>query len=360
MASRNVRPPLRVLHLVPLKFVSPDTKFLGSTKDISSRLQYFKDRGIPVDLMPHNPKEPIMLEALRQVTLDEYTHILIEKGNHAKVMKYLRRQAPQAEIWFRGHNAELPHRIDYIKAAIHSAPDRKNMKRHIENIAIYGMRDFHSARLADRVLAICDFEVKHYWNRMGLRKRAVNVPFFLTEEYVSTEKLDVQKEQLCICFTSSHPGPVTNNAVQKFFGVLRAVKGKTGNWKFVVSGRLSPELNEEAKALGVEIRWFETPGHALAAAKAMVILSDYGRGFKTKLLEALAYKTFIISSPGLYERLPQEILPYCLSVNPRKPDTFLAALEKCRADFPAGDPNEKLKEVAYRNLDELFGREAHA
>jgi hypothetical protein len=83
-------------------------------------------------------------------------------------------------------------------------------------------------------------------------------------------------------------------------------------------------------------------------------LSDLGYGFKTKILEAIMAKTYVLLPGKLYDRLPLEMRPFCRVVDPKSADSFLEALEACRQPFPPGDPNEVMRNQAYDSLDEIF------
>jgi glycosyltransferase involved in cell wall biosynthesis len=92
----------------------------------------------------------------------------------------------------------------------------------------------------------------------------------------------------------------------------------------------------------------------LKEARAMVLLSDYGYGFKTKLLEAIAAKVYIIMTEGLYNRLSLEIKPFCIPVDIGSTTSFINALEKCKQPYPTGNPNAIRRKIAYETLDQLI------
>ena len=105
MANNSVR----LLHVVPKSFLSEQHRYLGSTKDIAGRVQYFQDRDLRSDLLAHDKTAETVLSVLGSVNLSAYTHVLVEKANYRSVFRHLRREAPVAKIIFRAHNAETLH-----------------------------------------------------------------------------------------------------------------------------------------------------------------------------------------------------------------------------------------------------------
>ncbi|MBI4699329.1 MAG: hypothetical protein HY758_10630, partial [Nitrospirae bacterium] len=100
--------------------------------------------------------------------------------------------------------------------------------------------------------------------------------------------------------------------------------------------------------------FLENPYKALAESRAMALLSDYGFGFKTKILEAILAKSYIIMTRGLFTRMPDEVRPYCIPVDINSPDSFKKALEQSTAPYPEGDPNEEFRRQAFAALDEIL------
>ncbi len=358
MANSSVR----LLHVVPKSFLSEQHRYLGSTKDIAGRVQYFQDRDLRSDLLAHDKTMETVLSVLGSADLSPYTHVLIEKANYGAVFRHLRRKAPGAKIIFRAHNAEILHRVDYVRACL-SPPRTRGMAeivQNISNVAWYGARDLSVARHVDHVLSISQWDTEHYWRYLAPKTRTTTAPFFLPRQYVGETRTGLRKKQLGIVIGSSQPGPLIEDGVNRFFGLLR----KTGvelyenaGWRFVISGARTKRMPNAAafKALRIQRSNVETPYELFGPARATLIASDFGYGFKTKILEAITCEAFVICAPGLYRRLPQELLPYCIRFDPRSPETFLDALNQTENGFPSGTPNNLLQASAYQEMDRLLG-----
>jgi hypothetical protein len=83
-------------------------------------------------------------------------------------------------------------------------------------------------------------------------------------------------------------------------------------------------------------------------------MSDLGRGFKTKILDAIMSDCFVILTEESYMRLPVEVMPYCVPYNPTR-ESFEAVLEKIDRPFPQKfNLNQHLKDQAYQSMDGVF------
>ncbi len=349
--------------MVPASYVEPSLHYLGSTKDIAARVQYYEDRGIEHEILAHGKTAPEILEAMATVSLDNFSHVVLEKASFGPVVRFIRDRAPNTRIYIRGHNAEGQHRLDYVRASLR-IPRRRglsNVASLSRNIWRYGARDIMTARAADGVLSICESDTQHYWRRI-VGRRAVTVPFFLSRPYVRAIDRETRRRKLDICLLpgSMHPGPLIEHSLNQFFRLLYGgdLTGlQDDGWQFVISGAKSKgtPLPRPLKEMGVRWRHFGSPYEMLGRARAAMILSDYGRGFKTKILEAILCRALVLCTAGLYRRLPEQTLPYCVPVDPRRPATLAKALERARGEFPGGEPNRLLQRVAYERLDQVFG-----
>ena len=176
MANSSVR----LLHVVPKSFLSEQHRYLGSTKDIAGRVQYFQDRDLRSDLLAHDKTVETVLSVLGSADLSAYTHVLIEKANYGAVFRHLRRKAPGAKIIFRAHNAETLHRVDYVRACL--APPRTRsvaeVVQNISNVLRYGGRDLSVVWHTDHVLSISQWDTEHYWRYLAPKTRTTTAPFF--------------------------------------------------------------------------------------------------------------------------------------------------------------------------------------
>ena len=355
---------MRVLHLVPRTFLDRKFLYLGSTKDIASRVQYFDDRSLRYDLVGHWNSADAVIQSLTAIKIGNYSHILIEKGNHSSVFQHVRKEAPRCKIFYRAHNAEIPHRLDYVRAYLRPVCRHGTSSLYglLKNIGVYGSRDITAAHRADQVFSICEWDTENYWHYLAGKRKAATVPFFLTRDYLTAirQRHRKGKTRLCVVLGSTRPGPLIENELNQFFRLLQhndLQRFQNTGWRFVVTGvgTQGTPSDRSFRELGVRRRNFDSPYEMLGRARAALFLSDYGRGFKTKILEAIMCGAFVICPAGLYRRLPQEVKPYGIVVDPSSPESLVNALDRTIDGLPDGRPNAVLQAQAYRALDQHFG-----
>ena len=120
---------------------------------------------------------------------------------------------------------------------------------------------------------------------------------------------------------------------------MRAVEslGERGDgWQFMVTGEV-PDHVRAAGAGRVEFVGLQaSPFDAIKPARAVALMSDLGRGFKTKIIESILSRNFVLVTANLFARLPDAVRPFCLLVDPDRPTTFAAALKRCLGPLMSG------------------------
>ena len=343
---------MRILHVFPDSVVEPGQQHLGSTKDIRGRSQYFAERRIEVTELQHERSALGMLRAVRQASLTEYDAIVVEYPLSSRAAGAIRRGAPDAALLVRSENAELLHRIDWMRAMGPSLATAKLAARTVQTMTA----EAWSARASDALLSISTWETEHYWPKMGLRQRAHWVPYYVPDAYLDElappQGRAVPRSNVCVCLTSSKRNPLIDDSVRGFH---RAVQSASQDlpWTFVVTGDASAAAeNPRIHRTGM----LESPAEVLTTSRAVALLSDYGYGFKTKLLDAVVAGNRILVTPGLRRRVPPELDAWTITVDLNIAGSFTAALDKCTGDLPEGDPNALLRQRHHRTLDDLLVR----
>lgn len=341
----------KVLHVFKSVYTLPKQHFLGSTKDIRGRTEYFHDRNISYDELLVDGKDNYRrhIAGYMKDKLHEYSAVILEMTFSPDAASFIRRHAPNTKVLVRSHNAELLHRWDWIRAAKLWQYSAGMLARPIRNFLF----DYLCGRRADYVLSIDRWETNHYWRRFADESKLKYVPFFLPEQYLSDLPRRTSKKLRCVNFTSSIPNPLIIDATKNFIGVVRNLNGRGKEWSFCITGDQSKFHVNSCQ----RIHWtgyLESPYEVLAESRAMALLSDYGYGFKTKILEAIMAKAYILMTEGLYKRIPDEVRPYCKPVDIRSVDSFENALEQCKKPYPEGNPNKQFRDQAFAALDEVL------
>ena len=150
------------------------------------------------------------------------------------------------------------------------------------------------------------------------------------------------------------------DAAQGFSRCVRSL-GST-SWRFALTGstrvadrwkavtETHVRVDERIERLG----YLEDPFELLGRARAVALLSDLGFGFKTKILDAIESGCWVLTTRRLRRRLPEEVRPWCLEVDPDCGHSFRAALDRALQPVPGGQPNAELRKRAFQVLDDVM------
>ena len=341
----------RVLHIVPDSAGSPHHAFLGSTKDTRSRTEYFETRGIPVDRLPARQRnDGLLLEDLKKMDLGPYRWALFELTLYPQSVRYLREHAPHIRIVTRAMNAEAIHQVHLFLA---KGLRRKGLKADLNKAKWRLDLDRTHAKLSHDLISITEWEADNYWRYLTRRDKIKVAPYFLLESDEYVPPPGIEKKTQCVCMMSTSLNPFLLDTGKKFTSLVGKLGQDLPEWEFAITGDCPPDqipLPPRVRPTGI----LDTPFEILAESRAVALLSDYGFGFKTKILEAIRCKCWILMGRKLYGRLPREVQPFCIVVDVHSADSFKAGLKRCTEPYPEGDPNVLFREQSYKALDEVF------
>lgn len=354
---------MKILHIIPESAVLPHFHYSGSTKDILGRLQYFKERNLAYEQMVVLRSDEMLLDNLRSRSLEEFSAFILEFPIYPKSIEFIRSVNPYAKIFTRSINAELYHKWHLFLSGMRgernsNASLLKAFQMHFpmfQKARANLKKDYKCGKLSDTLLSITDWETRNYW-RYLIGNKVETLPYFLPEEYArEIREIRGEKENICVSFmgVKVKRGSFLEDSLNNFTRLVAGLKDELPDWSFKVTG----ELFEGTAAFPARIEatgFIDTPYPLLSRSRAVAILSPYGMGFKTKILEAIMAGCYVLLPPQLMKRQPDAIKPYCIEVDLRSVDSFKRALNKCLDPFPVGDPNAILKDEAYKLLDRLF------
>ena len=361
-------PVKKVLHVLGDKSWKPEYRFLGSTKDIVGRRDYFADRGIEfVELQVKGRHDYNCLEMLQQLDLSDFDAVLMEHPRYPKSMAYLKKTYPRLLRMIRGHNAELIHQLHtawaYWNSGLSGPKWRwKRTRMTLKNVLDRFGYDVSCARLADYVLAICDWEAERYWPWLTPRRKILVCPYFVPDSYAVQPPADQQKVQRVLCTMSADWTPLAHHAAKVLVEVVKKTPPeKVKGWKFAITGDLGKH-RDSYKTLKSQGRVavmgnVDNPFETMMQSRVLAHLSNLGMGFKTKLLDFVNGGGWVLTPRTLYKRQPAEMQPFCIIVDPVSPDGLARALKQARQPWPDNtDVNSRLRQRAFAALDRAFGR----
>ena len=353
---------MRVLHIVPDSLSNPNHLYLGSTKDIFGRIEYFNARNIHVErVVADQRSDALLIKKLQRLNLDQYSAAIVENCLYPGSLQFLKEHNRNMVILTRSINAEFYHGFHQTFATIF------NIKDNIRLRGILGLRplgssftgfkrlylDYLCAKQSDFILSITQWETDHYWKYLVNGSKIKTLPYFLPSNYL----LDIDKEKKfqCVGLMSTTGGtlPFTLDATNNLCRVIKKLGQEGPEWNFLITGKMPVEklgLPPRLKYTG----FLKNPFDLLKESRAMAILSDYGFGFKTKLLDAICNNCYPLVTEKLYKRLPIEVQPYCITVDVKSVKSFKKALELSSNKFPEGNPNKVLRDQSYKILDSLL------
>jgi len=292
-----------------------------------------------------------------------YSAVMIEFPNYPKSIEFIRRKNPNIKIFTRSINAELYHKMHLFLSNVGS--ERKSgmgfmrsLRTHfpiLEKTRLKFKQDRKCGNLSDALLSITDWETRYYW-RYLIGNKAETVPYYLPEEYSQEIRfIRAEKKNICVSFmgVKVNRGSFLADSLDNFTRLVDSLKDDMQDWSFKVTGELpddSPALPARIEATG----FIDSPYPLLARSRAVAILSPYGMGFKTKILEAILAGCYVLLPSALLKRQPEVVKPFCIEVDLKSVVSFKRALERSLEPLPAYDPNLILKDEAFRVLDRLF------
>jgi len=339
---------------------------MGSTRDTRGRFEYFRERGIHSDqLVLKSRSDDVLCEEFKNMEKDRisnYHAVLFEYPRYPKSMRYLRDNYPGIRLLVRSHNAEVFHQIHYALATLRFSSNRKDL---LQSYSLFKlalsriMLDGKCSKLSHGILSISEWESRNYWKFYVKKTKVFTVPYFLPSEYNAAKEKARHKKKQCVCLMSPFRGRLVflEDALRNYARCIEQMPSNNTDWKFLVTGDLS-YYNLSLPDNLISTGFIDSPFELMLESTAMALLSDYGFGFKTKILEAIEAQCYILLTERLYKRLPELVKPYCLVVNLKIPKSFSQALESAQEPFPVSGTgiNEELKTLAFEGLDKAINK----
>src|SRR5437867_2000021 len=175
---------MKILHVFFSSVIKPQHKFLGTTKDIRGRTQYFLERGIDCEeLILKIRKEKFFLRGIKDFNLSKFDAVMVEGMYYPITLRQIKKSHPSLRVLMRAINAELLHWLhSALAAALFDSPKRVLLD--IKGAVKFGLSDIRCARLTDYVLPIAEWETQRYWSWLAPKERLITMPYFLPDSYL--------------------------------------------------------------------------------------------------------------------------------------------------------------------------------
>jgi hypothetical protein len=350
-----------LLHIIPNTAIDKNYADTGGTKGIKIFYDFFKSNRIDYeDLVAPDRSDIELLALLKETDLSKYTDVFIHYTSFLRSIKYIKRNYPNINVIVRSHNAEFPHWLHHSVSWLKFGNVIEAVKLFL--ISFLKLRgDFVSCRVADYVLVITPWELAHYWKYFPKKCNLIYVPFYSAETPLGGNGVEVlERELTCTCLLSTNISPFLIDAAQNFQRLVKGLDGRLPEWTFKISGNndgIKRGKNENVEFTGI----VDDPVGLQKNSKVIAVLSDYGFGFKTKILEAIENGCFVLVSKKLFFRLPLEVRKNCLEVDVNDIESFERALIGLETKIAKkSNVNRLLKATAFKNLLPIVSSSSHA
>ena len=291
-----------------------------------------------------------LLQYLKNTDVEKFTHVLFHYTDFLKSSKYIKVTYPQIKLLMRSHNAELPHWIDHAVANV------KHGKiaglRYILIAIAKGYREFQSARLSDYILSVTPWETEVYWKKLGGKSKKVYVPYFAPDMTDNISKNS--RANVCLCIMSPNPSAFTLDALKNLNNEVKKLTEIRNVWKFYYTGNADENLSKQITHVE-KLGFVEDLACYLLKSKFICLLTPFGFGFKTKILEAINYGCIPIIYEKNAHRLPEEIAKYCVLIN-NDNKTGLSEILATASSYSLSNNNvnERLRDTFEHQLQQIF------
>ena len=410
----------KVLFLLPSerKINYPEFFYLGSTKDINSRLNFFKEKNCAIFFLSPLRSLFSFIKNSRKFKKKDFDHIIVEHSPSILVQIFIFFKF--GKVIYRSHNAEAYHRFDifqsYFDLYRHKIPFKRIRRLKFLNyytahkilikffldIFRFLIRDLFTAVVARKIIANCQWERDNYWSKFISKKKCYYATPYLTKDYLDKIKFYKniilnKKSDIVIIPGSSHPSPIAYHQTLCFINFLaEAIKKKSNiisKYKFVLTGRQSYEqllflkkkidvsklniyLYLDKDILGSKVYFnyidylkikipdlkilnkknYNSFYKLLACSKFSLILSNKGYGFKNKSLEILTLKSKLIVPEKLYNRLPRQLKNAVISTKENNFNQIERHLlnDNNNSFNEENNINEMIKKDSYKQYENIF------
>jgi hypothetical protein len=296
---------LKFLLILPSDYVVNAPNYNGGAKDIQSLHEQIKSLGISHDVMLVSRRTGHCLyEIFRPQNASKLLsaeHIIVSiPGASGGILMFVRLFSGNNVI-FRSHNAEVFHRLDWIKAARGFSTLLTSLRK-----LLYGFSsDLSVSLFAREIITISQVEAQLYWRRC-FPWTARKVTYFpgMSPSHISSilsgQTISVHKRPLAVIVGGFQAGTLISLADQKFVDSGPKIRD------FVHSkGLLLVSVGEGASYKFCDENYGYTNDFEMILKKAAIIFipSTLGWGFKTKISDAVTLHQSVILPRTQYKRL---------------------------------------------------------
>jgi hypothetical protein len=284
----------------------------------------------------------------------ESTAVLAEYSWWPEFAELLRRKYPKIRICVRTHNIEPYQRF----LSARKGDWRDYFRPRLWSRSLKALRsDVRCKQLADSLLSISEWDDAHYWRWLPGKARLKYLPYFSPWPYLRPEVQPQpwDRRQRAIV---SMGGNFDVSGIANFtnFEVV-AAKGEKilgADWSFVLTWWSQwHKQTPQVKPPVVIERSCQEPWDLLCGVRGLAVLTPYGTGLKTTIIDGLAAGCRVIVHPRLFKRLSPQIQELVCVCDPGRDADIAMVAEYLQTPPRNRHINEQLRESAVSCLNSL-------
>jgi hypothetical protein len=340
-----------ILHAVP-NFINSKEYGAGNWKAVEANRIALRRTGLPFKERGFDPKNPAVLA--QHVTPD-VAHLLLEYSWWPDFMAQIKKANPRVKIHVRTHNAE---------AYQHYHRAREGRKRDYVNLRLWSRfiqlawRDANCKRTADTLLGISEWDNNHYWKFFPGKGRVRYLPYYSPWPFLRTQVAiqpwGLRKPIMISMGGNFDPSGMAN--VNNYDRLSRALSEiMPERWSYLLTwwSQWNDKVPKVSRQVEL-VRECQEPWDLLCQARALAVLTPFGFGFKTTVVDGLAAGCHVIVHPKIAARLPQQVSRLCIVCDPNLDEDMANLAERLSSPPEAHDLNQQLGDMDVDILRSTF------
>lgn len=304
-ASAQKEKCIDVLGIFPKDFNLNVPNYNGGSKDIQSMYEQICSLSISFETLRVSRRTGHalyhLLEVQNRYLLMSSKRILLSiPGSSGGIVMFLRFLGFR-NITFRSHNAEVLHRLDWLRAAGNIRTFMASLKK----ILFGGISDFLVAIFASDILSVSQLEIDIYWRRF-LSNNSLKVHYFpgMSPSHISEcfddDNSETLNRSLAVVVGGYQKGTLISKAESQFLEYGSRIQN------FVHTKGLSLASVGDDVYLNfcdINFGYIDEYEKLLRKTSLLIIPTSLGWGFKTKIADAVTLHQGIVVHRRLYNRL---------------------------------------------------------
>ena len=252
----------------------------------------------------------------------------------------------------RAHNPEALQ--NWQRYQVRIRPTYRNVKYAYGVCRVLGA-DILCRIRADSILGISDWDNRCYWSRLPGRAKISWIPYHSPWPRLRKHVRPLpwaERQDTIVCMAGARD-PIGKSSLENFRVLAQHLHGHAGcqPWEFLVSpGILHREGPSNLDGPLTALRELSEPWDLLCGCRAVAVLTPFGFGMKTTIVDALAAGCHVLIDPALARRLPEWLRCHCLQCDVRDRVATVALSERLAVPPASQDVNGRLRAEAMQAL----------